>query len=79
MIAGAKKRPYSIMDDQWYTVVLKVLVWPEIYHGKMSYSFPTEQSALRFANGNISTQVPSARVYAPNKTMIALVGNPFAG
>ena len=74
----SKKRPYSIMDDQWYIVVLKVLVWPEIYDGKMTHAFPTEKAAMRFAEGNIKPITPSARVYSPNNKLLALVGNPFA-
>lgn len=66
------------MDNQWYTVVLKVTVWPEIYKGKMSYSFPNEKAAMRFAKGNLSPVIPSARVYSPTKDLLALVGNPFA-
>lgn len=66
------KRPYSIMDDKWYTVVLKVTVWPEIYYGKMAYSFPTEKAAMRFAQGSLSSTISSAQVFSPDNKQIAL-------
>lgn len=66
------RRPFSIMNtDQYHSVRLTYSVWPEIYGEKRPILFPTEASALRFAECNLSSLIPVAEVYSPQGTLIS--------
>jgi len=68
------RRPFSIMnDDPYYSVRLEYSVWPEIYGDQRPILFPTEKAAVRFAECNLSSLIPRARVYSPKGVMISSV------
>jgi len=65
------RRPFSIMnDDPYYSVRLKYSVWPEIYGDERPILFPTEKAAMRFAQCNLSSLIPQARVYSPTGVLM---------
>lgn len=72
MFQVPKERPDLIMDNspQFYSVRLKITVWPEIYGDERPILFPTLDSALRFVQGNLSEQIVQARVYSPDQRLI---------
>lgn len=72
MFTVPKGRPDLIMDHnpQFYSVRLKYSVWPEIYGDERKILFPTLDAATRFAECNLSTLIPQARVYSPDDRLL---------
>jgi hypothetical protein len=68
------RRPFSIMnDDKYFYVRLTMSVWPEIYGDEKPILFPTEKAAMRFAECNLSTLIPRARVYTPDHKLVSVL------
>lgn len=66
------RRPFSIMnEDTFYYVRMKISVWPTIYGDERPILFPTEKAAMRFAQNNLSSVAPVARVYSPSGELLS--------
>jgi hypothetical protein len=73
MLMPNSKRTYTQMLDgeRYFKIRMTVRDWPEIYGERRLYSFPSEQSARRFARENVREEIPEIDLFDPQGRLIA--------